>query len=86
MFRTSGDPVLYLSNPPGVDDQAQRETLDTLNALNSRRYDIMGDGHTTHQFPRAGLPHAEERAGADGSGPEPQHILDLYGAWPAAVV
>ncbi|MBI3192786.1 MAG: DUF1501 domain-containing protein, partial [Pedosphaera parvula] len=41
MFRTSGDPVLYLSNPPGVDDRAQRDTLDALGTLNQRRLDAM---------------------------------------------
>ena len=29
-FRGSGDPVLYLSNPRGVDAQIQRESLDTI--------------------------------------------------------
>src|SRR3954452_7086674 len=33
-FRTSGDPVLYLSNPSGVDDKLQRDSLDAVNALN----------------------------------------------------
>jgi hypothetical protein len=34
-FRTSGDPVLYLSNPPGVDRAARRDQLDAVAALNS---------------------------------------------------
>jgi hypothetical protein len=33
-FRSSGDPVLFLSNPPGLDGSARREQLDTLQALN----------------------------------------------------
>lgn len=33
-FRSSGDPVLYLSNPAGVDADTQRASLDTLNRLN----------------------------------------------------
>src|SRR5882757_1521805 len=33
-LRTSGDPVLYLSNPPGVDNELQRESLDAINSLN----------------------------------------------------
>ena len=33
-FRPSGDPVLYLSNPPGLDADARREQLDALGALN----------------------------------------------------
>jgi hypothetical protein len=33
-FRTNGDPVLYLSNPPGVDSSTRREQLDAIDALN----------------------------------------------------
>jgi hypothetical protein len=33
-FRSSGDPVLYLSNPAGLDATARRDQLDTIGALN----------------------------------------------------
>jgi len=36
-FRSSGDPVLFLSNPPGIDRQARRQQLDAINALNYRQ-------------------------------------------------
>lgn len=42
-FRNSGDAVLYLSNPPGVDEAARRRTLDRLNALNQQRFETVGD-------------------------------------------
>jgi hypothetical protein len=42
-FRSAGDPVLYLSNPPGVDDRTQRDSLDAVNRLNRLRLDIVGD-------------------------------------------
>ncbi|MBM3831323.1 MAG: DUF1501 domain-containing protein [Verrucomicrobia bacterium] len=42
-FRNKGDPVLYLSNPPGLDRETRRETLDELGALNSRRFKALGD-------------------------------------------
>jgi hypothetical protein len=42
-FRNKGDPVLYLSNPPGVDRDARRETLDELRALNGQHHDALGD-------------------------------------------
>ena len=35
-FRSAGDPVLYLSNPPGLDASARRDQLDTLASLNRR--------------------------------------------------
>ncbi len=37
-FRNAGDPVLYLSNPKGIDNQAQRESLDALKDLNALSY------------------------------------------------
>jgi Protein of unknown function (DUF1501) len=40
-FRSTGDPVLFLSNPEGVDTHTRREVLDdvaALNRLNEQRY------------------------------------------------
>src|SRR5436190_6195582 len=39
-FRTSGDPVLYLSNPPGADSAIQRDSLDTIRKLNGMRLNV----------------------------------------------
>jgi hypothetical protein len=42
-FRSTGDPVLYLSNPPGITKEAQRERLDLLRELNEAEYKETGD-------------------------------------------
>ena len=42
-FRSSGDPVLYLSNPPGFSREDQRERLDVVRDLNERRLLDTGD-------------------------------------------
>ena len=42
-FRNTGDAVLYLSNPPGVDRSTRRRTLDRLNALNQHRFNSIAD-------------------------------------------
>ena len=42
-FRNTGDAVLYLSNPPGVDATARRSTLDRLAALNQQHHQVVGD-------------------------------------------
>jgi len=42
-LRGSGDPVLYLSNPEGIDREAQRASLDTLNRLNDLALARFGD-------------------------------------------
>lgn len=42
-FRGSGDPVLYLSNPRGVDQELQRDSLNSIRRLNQMRLDVTGD-------------------------------------------
>src|SRR4051794_39826322 len=42
-FRSAGDPVLYLSNPKGIDAQAQRDSLDALRQLNQLALREVGD-------------------------------------------
>ncbi len=42
-FRSSGDPVLYLSNPPGIDSSTRRRMLDGLSQLNQKGYESFGD-------------------------------------------
>jgi len=45
-FRTSGDPILYINNPPGVPSEVRRTTLDGLKALNEMNYQQLGDPET----------------------------------------
>jgi hypothetical protein len=42
-FRPAGDPVLYLSNPKGIDAEAQRASLDTLSRLNGIAHRVTQD-------------------------------------------
>ena len=42
-FRRNGDPILFLTNPPGVTPAMQRKSLDTLKKLNQQRLDVVGD-------------------------------------------
>jgi|TARA_B110000037_G_scaffold162805_1_gene183900 hypothetical protein len=42
-FRPKGDPVLYLRDAPGIDRELRRNMLDSLNTLNQKSYDIVGD-------------------------------------------
>ncbi|MGH9657006.1 MAG: DUF1501 domain-containing protein [Bryobacteraceae bacterium] len=42
-FRNAGDPVLYLSSPPGISTEAQRASLDALRDLNQERLAATGD-------------------------------------------
>ena len=42
-FRSAGDPVLYLSNPPGLDAATRRRMLDKVAAINEVKYQEVGD-------------------------------------------
>ena len=42
-FRSNGDPVLFLSDPDGIDRNARRRFLDDLGQLNQLKYDDFGD-------------------------------------------
>jgi hypothetical protein len=42
-FQPNGDPVLFLSNPPGVDRPARRKMLDLVTALNRQHQPLAGD-------------------------------------------
>jgi len=43
MFRNTGDPILYLSNPQGVAPERQRADLDAIRDLNEEHYAKTGD-------------------------------------------
>jgi hypothetical protein len=45
-FRTGGDPILYINNPPGVPAEVRRRTLDGLRQLNEMNYKAVGDPET----------------------------------------
>jgi hypothetical protein len=49
-LRNSGDPILHVGNPPGVDPKLQRETLDLAAKLNRQRMAIDGDPETASRI------------------------------------
>jgi hypothetical protein len=42
-FRSTGDPVLFVGNPEGVESSSRRQTIDAISDLNRLRYDAIGD-------------------------------------------
>ena len=83
-FRTSGDPVLYLSNPRGVDNELQRSSLDAINTLNRKHLDDVGDPEIAtriNSFEMAFRMQASAPAAMDLA-QEPEHVLKMYGAEP----
>ena len=83
-FRSSGDPVLYLSNPPGVDDQLQRDTLDSARRLNQMRLEATGDPEIETRINSFEMAYRMQSSAPElmDLSKEPQHVLDMYGAVP----
>jgi hypothetical protein len=85
--RSPGDPVLYLSNPAGLDRNGRRETLDTLKTLNEFQAAALGDPETVTRIAQYELAYRMQISVPEvmDISKEPQHILDLYGAKPGFV-
>lgn len=80
-FQSSGDPVLFLSNPDGVDARVRRRMLDALGQINGQHFAAIGDPEiqtTIAQQEMAFRMQASVPELTDISG-EPQHIVDMYG-------
>ena len=80
-LRSVGDPVLYLSNPPGVDKDARREMLDGLAELNQQRLQVKGDPEIAARIAQYEMAYRMQTSVpelADIS-KEPKHVLDMYG-------
>ncbi len=82
-----GDPVLFLSDPKGVDRGLRRKTLDALRDLNTRTEAAVGDPETRTRISQYELAFRMQVSVPDvmDISKEPQHILDLYGARPGHV-
>jgi hypothetical protein len=81
-FRSAGDPVLYLSDPPGMGGPARRRFLDDLARLNQIKLEEVGDSEIATRIAQYELAYRMQSSVpelTDVSG-EPQSTFDLYGA------
>jgi hypothetical protein len=80
-LRTAGDPVLFLSNPPGVESETRRQMLDSLNRLNHRHAEEIGDPETRTRIAQYEMAFRMQTSvpGLMNINDEPRHVLDLYG-------
>jgi len=84
LLRSSGDPVLYLSNPKGIDRQMQRDSLDAITRLNQKHLDVVGDPEIATRINSYEMAYRMQSSAPElmDISKEPKHILDLYGAEP----
>lgn len=80
-FRSTGDPVLYLSNPPGVNDKRQREIVDAVQSLNRIEEGVRQDPEIATRISQYELAFKMQTSVPElmNIKDEPQHILDMYG-------
>ena len=81
-LRGRGDPVMYLSRPPGVGEGEQRDVVDAINAINRAHDRVVDDPEIAtriSQYEMAFRMQASVPELMDLSA-EPANVLDLYGA------
>ncbi len=80
-LRSSGDPVLYLSNPNGISGKMRRRMLDELAKLNRERFSEVGDPEIQSRIAQYEMAYRMQTSVpelTDISG-ESKHTLDMYG-------
>ncbi|MGI8981244.1 MAG: DUF1501 domain-containing protein, partial [Pirellulaceae bacterium] len=80
-FRSGEDPVLYPSNPPGVDPATRRRMLDAVGRLNQSAADSVGDPEINTRIAQYEMAFRMQTSVPDLTdlAAEPQRVLDLYG-------
>ncbi|HEV3344579.1 MAG TPA: DUF1501 domain-containing protein [Pirellulales bacterium] len=80
-FRSGEDPVLYLSNPPGVDAETRRRQLDGLGELNELAAQSFGDPEIATRIAQYEMAFRMQTSVPELTdlSNEPRHIIDQYG-------
>jgi hypothetical protein len=80
-FRSIGDPVLYLSNPPGFSGEDRRRFIDDLGALNRLEMNEFGDPEIATRIAQYEMAYRMQTSVPELTdlSKEPEHTFDLYG-------
>jgi hypothetical protein len=83
-FNSTGDPVLYLSNPKGITREAQRRTIDAVNFLNHKRYESIGDPEINSRVAAFEMAFRMQDVAPEVTdiSLEPESVRQMYGAEP----
>src|SRR6516165_8364917 len=82
--RSQGEPVLYVTNPQGMDRSMRRLSLDALRDLNELQAAELGSPETRTRIAQYELAFRMQTAVPEvmDISREPRHIIDMYGAQP----
>lgn len=83
-FRNTGDPILDVSSPPGIDTRLQRDSLDLIRALNQRRLETVGDPEIATRIAAYEMAYRLQSSAPElmDLKRESQETLELYGCDP----
>ena len=80
-FRSTGDPVLYLSDPPGFSGDARRRYLDSLTQMNQMKLENVADPEISTRISQYEMAYRMQASVPELTdlSKEPQRIFELYG-------
>ncbi len=80
-FRSGADPVLYLSNPPGLDQSTRRRMLDGIAKLNHMRAETYGDPEIETRIAQYEMAYRMQTSVPElmDLSKEPESVLQMYG-------
>ncbi len=83
-FRNQGDPVVYVSNPPGLSGPARRQLLDAMQELNRKQLGALGDPAIATHIDNYELAFRMQTSVPEltNLASEPKEMLEMYGAEP----
>ena len=83
-FNSSGDPVYYVKNPPGVSGSQQRQLVDTITQLNRHRQNGSENAELATRIAAYEMAFRMQTSVPElmDVSDEPQEVLDMYGAKP----
>lgn len=81
-FRSGGDPVLYLADPPGINRTTRREMLDAVLKLNQMKSAAYGDPEIDTRISQYEMAYRMQTSVPElmDLTKEPERIFELYGA------
>jgi len=84
-FRNTGDPILNVSTPQGVDPRTQQDTIGLINSMNQRRLQLDGDGEIATRIANYEMAYRLQSSAPElmDLSLEPPATLEMYGCNPA---
>lgn len=80
-FRSEGDPVLYLTNPPGMTQELRRGLLDDIASLDKKRHAEFGDPEIESRIAQYEMAFKMQTSVPELTdiSKEPDNVLEMYG-------